>query len=276
MGIVISSRLVLGGEPPSNDEIDANNPLIGYRNLVTAGNITATTELAGFPALHLANPATHLRWQGATSAADQFITMVLNAGEDIDYLGIARHNLGSARIPVSIETRAADGVTWIPIVAERMLAGDGPVIFRFTPQPASALRIRLQPGAGAPTLAVVYAGKLLVLQRRIYVGHTPMPLGRTTRIVSAKSESGNFLGRIVLSESTATSVQLQNLMPAWYRSEFDPFVAAAKESPFFFAWRPGDYPGEVGYAWLTGEPKPSNQRPNGMMQVTLELGGILK
>ena len=113
-----------------------------------------------------------------------------------------------------------------------------------------------------------------MLQRRIYVGHTPIPYGRESRVTTGVSESGNFLGRIVLGESLETSVDLQNMTPAWYRAEMDPFIAASKEAPFFFAWRPDSYPRETGYAWMTNNPKPSNQRSNGMMQISLSMGGI--
>jgi hypothetical protein len=133
----------------------------------------------------------------------------------------------------------------------------------------------MQPGSEAPTAAVLYTGALLVLQRRIYVGHTPITMGRTSKITNARSESGNFLGRIVLNEMTETSVSIQNLTPDWYRSQLDPFIRASKETPFFFAWRPGDYANEVGYAWITDDPQPSNQRSNGMMQIDFQMRGIV-
>jgi hypothetical protein len=135
--------------------------------------------------------------------------------------------------------------------------------------------LRLQPGTAAPTIAVVYCGALLVLQRRMYVGHTPINMGRDVSHASHRSVSGNFLGRIVLGRKTGTSVALQNLTPDWYRTYMHPFVLAAEEIPFFFAWRPSSYPNEIGYAWLTQDPKPSNQRTNGMMQVDLQLEGVV-
>jgi hypothetical protein len=69
-------------------------------------------------------------------------------------------------------------------------------------------------------------------------------------------------------------VSLTNLKPDWYRANFDPFVVAAQDSPFFFGWRPYSYPNEVGFAWLTNDPSPSNMMSNGMMQVSLELNGV--
>ncbi len=278
MSVVISGSLVLADSVSGGGIVDANNPIIGYENLVTAANVSAVTEATGFPASNLANPSTNLRWQGALSspAVDEYITLALNTEELVDYIGIARHNFYSAQIPVSIEVlnEATSPDSWDEIVSDVIPPNDGPLLFRFTPQGIASIRIRMQPGNAAPYVAVVYAGKLLVLQRRIHVGHTPMPYGRSSKVTNAKSENGDFLGRIVLNEMTQTGVELTNLTPSWYRTYMAPFIDASKEDPFFFAWRPGAYPDEVGYAWMTNDPQPSNQLPNGMMQIGLQMGGI--
>jgi hypothetical protein len=274
MSIVISSSYVLADSVSGGGVINANNPVIGWQNLVAIGNIAADTEADGFPASNLANPSTNLRWLGEASEADDYITVTANATEPMDYIAIARHNLGSAQIPVSVEYLSSPE-TWVELIAPVLLPNDGPALFRFPPQALEAIRLRLQPGSAAPTIAVVYTGALLVLQRRIYVGHTPMPYGRQAKITNARSESGNFLGRIVLNETTRTKFDLQNLTPDWYRTVLDPFVRASKDTPFFFAWRPQSYPREVGYGWLTNDPQPSNQRLNGMMGISFELDGIV-
>lgn len=279
--IVISSSVVLAQGYAGGGVINANNPVIGWRNLVTAGNISATSEAAGYPASNLANPSTALRWRAddggsPPSGSEQYVTVLLDTPDNVDYLAVARHNFATAQIPVSVEGLTDDGSpeVWTELVADVILPDNGPVIFRFNPQPLYAIRLRMQAGTVAPFAAVVYTGLLLVLQRRIYVGHTPMPMGRTAKITNARSENGDFLGRIVLNEKTETSVSLANLTPAWVREQLNPFLRAAVEIPFFFAWRPGAYPYETGYAWLTNDPQPSNQLANGMMQVALEMAGV--
>jgi hypothetical protein len=279
MSLVISGSLSLGETLSGGGIINANNPIIGYENLVTTANVSSTTAAAGYPVTNLANPSTALKWVGETEspAADEYITLALNTVELIDYIGIAKHNFGSAQIPVSIEILDADASpeSWTEVIADTLLPNDGPALFRFTPQAVTSIRIRLQPGSDAPEAAVVYAGQLLVLQRRIYVGHGPINYGRVTKVVNARSESGNFLGRIVTNQTTKTSVALGNLTPVWFRTYLDPFIQASKEDPFFFAWRPSDYPLEVGFAWMTNDPIPSNSLANGMMQISLEMSGIV-
>jgi hypothetical protein len=278
MSVVISGSLVLGDSQSGGGTINANNPIIGYQNLVTASNVSSTSSEAGFPATNLANPSTYLKWVGVVSdpVQDEYITLQLNTNEDVDYVGIAGHNFYTAQIAVSIEIVDESGspTVWEELTSPVIPPNDGPLLFRFTPQGVVSIRIRMQPGNAAPQAAVVYSGALLVIQRRLYVGHTPITLGRKTKVTNGRSESGKFLGRIVLSEMTATKVDLQNLTPSWYRTYMDPFVLNSQEYPFFFAWRPSAYPNEVGYAWLTSDPNPTNQSPNGMMQVSLEMSGI--
>jgi hypothetical protein len=279
-GVVIGSGLVVSA---GVDGLNTNSPIIGYQNLVTASNITATTEDTSYPATNLANPATHLIWRsGAGSpSSDEHLTVTLDTPEDVDYLAIARHNLGSSQATVSVEASPEDPASpqsWDEIISERLLPDDGPVIFRFTKRSYTAVRLRIQDSLAAvpvtPFVAVMYVGALLVMQRRIYVGHTPMKYGRSISVANHRSISGNFLGRIVLSESRSSHAEFKNLTPDWYRTYLDPFILSAQENPFFFAWRPGTYPNECGYAWLTSDPRPSNQLANGMMQVGFDMGGI--
>lgn len=184
------------------------------------------------------------------------------------------HNGASAAIAVAeLQIFEADQ-TWVELVPAELPTDDDPLILQFDPQVLLQVRLRMQTGTEIPEAAVMYAGKLLVLQRRIYVGHTPITFGRRTTITNGMSESGQFLGRIVMGQFLVTEVSLQNLTPSWYRANMDPFVQAAREEPFFFAWRPGGYPEEVGYAWLTGDPSPVNSRSNGMMEVQLQMSGV--
>lgn len=277
MTVVISSSLVLSDSVSGGGVINSNNPIIGYDNLVTSSNISATTEDADNPASNMANPATHLKWlaAGGSPSVDEYITLDLQTAELVDYVGIAKHNFGTAQMTVSLEALDDGSPTnWTELISEFIPADDQPILMRFTPQGVTQLRIKLQPGNAEPQAAVVYAGTLLVLQRRIFVGHTPINYGRKLEFANHRSINGNFLGRILLNEKKMTSVQLTNLTQTWYRTYFEPFMLVARESPFFFAWRPNAYPYEIGYCWLTNDPQPDNQSPNGFMQVSFDIEGI--
>jgi hypothetical protein len=270
MAVVISRDYVLSSPTSSGDTETNDNPIIGYRNIINSSNIVSDFANSSFPVSNLVNPATNLKWK-STVASLQYITITptINA---IDYVAIARHNLATSFTPISIE--GFDGVTWSELVSPVILADDRPAIFRFPLQSLLQVRIKLDVGFDIPFISVVYCGELLVLQRRIYVGHIPIPFGREDNIVNGKSESGEFLGRIVLGSSVSNAVSLKNITPLWYRAYLDPFIVSSKTIPFFFAWRPMTYPEEVGYAWITNNPKAVNQSVNGFMSIDLQLSGV--
>lgn len=246
---------------------DNDAGIIGYDNLLTIGNVTATSSATNYPATNLANPSTVSLWRSAVTTT-QYVT--INAVGTADYVGLARHNLSAATVSVE----AFNGTSWVEVFAEQVLGSNAPAILRFSSTSASQFRLKIQNATTAPEIAILYVGELLELQRRIYVGHTPITYGRQTTVQSGRSESGNFLGRVVLQERLATSVQLENLTPNWYRESLDPFIVFAKMNPFFYSWRPTSYPEEVGFCWLTNDAQPVNQRANGMMSITLDLGGF--
>jgi len=272
MSVIISGSFVLNPVVSGGEAVNGDNPLFGYRNLVTSGVLTTTTANPSFPTVNLANSNTYSRWEGTSIVADEYITMALATAELVDYVGIARHNFYTAQIAVSLEI--FNGSIWVEVVAPFIPGNSGPIIMRFTPQAILSIRVRLQPGTAVPSAAVVFAGPLLVSQRRLYVGHSPISYSKKTKVVTGRSESGNFLGRIITNSFLQTTVDLDNLTADWFRTYLAPFIEAAREDPFFFAWRPLTYPNEVGYSWLMNDPTPHNQRANGMMKISLEIGSI--
>lgn len=284
---VISGQFVLSAE----DQYTLDHPVIGYENLATTDNTVATVENTNYPASNLLNPATNLKWvaEADTAFSDIYLTVTLDGFSEVDYVGIAGHNFGTVGAIISIEgTTEFDSngdPIWdsaYPLSDETILANDRPAIFRFTRDFLFGVRVRIQyPVLGSgddliePEAAVLYVGKLLTLQRKIYVGHSPISLSRAANVSNGRSESGNFLGRIVLGESNYTSVNLANLTPDWVRNYLDPFLEEAVETPFFFAWRPQSYPTEVGFAWMTDDAQVTNSLSNGMMAVDFNLGGIV-
>jgi hypothetical protein len=267
--IHISSSVVLG---PLGDPVDARNPRIGWHNLVTAENVSADEQADDEPAVNLANPATYLKWRGTTTD-EQSVQVTLSSAADVNYFAIAKHNLGSSGATIQFQS-STDGSTWDDVTSAIVLNTNYVVIYEFDTVFAQYFRLLITPGSEPPSIAVLYIGEILILQRRIYVGHTPFPFGRKTTVSNGRSESGEFLGRVLRRQFLESSVDMQNLTPTWYRQYFEPFVESAKTQPFFWSWRPGSYPNECGYAWLTDDVKPQNSRSNGMMSVSFSMQGV--
>jgi hypothetical protein len=199
--------------------------------------------------------------------------VALSAAETVNYVGIASHNLGSTGASYVLQY-STDGLIWTDAIDQRMAADDAAILHEFDDVTARWYRLSLTPGSAVPSIAVLYIGRVLRLERRIYVGHTPIVYGRRYTVSSNYSENGQFLGRVLRRTTLSSSVSMENITPSFYRTDVDPFFQAASVTPFFFAWRPSDYPREVGFAWLTGDPEVTNQRPNGMMQIGFSMQGI--
>lgn len=269
--------VIFGTNSPADDD-PAGTPLIGYDDIVTTANVTSTTEVVGFPITNVANPATHLVWKGGVNTGSEIITIINSLAATLDYLAIAGHNLGSKAILVTITDNSSPPVT---LVAETQLLDDKPTIFRFAPGNYGAIQLSLNLSFATddfsfPQIAVIYCGHLLVLERgiKVDVSHVPLIFGRRTTVVNGMSESGNFLGRIVLSETRQTKAEFFGFNQTFYRASIDPFLAAAQENPFFWAWAPKDYPLDTGYAWLTSNSEPEVSPDHRRIALTLNLAGI--
>lgn len=248
-----------------------NHPRIGYRNIIEAGMLSSEQAADGFPVVNLANPATFLLWRGDDGSA-QTITITVGVNRTIDYLGIARHNIGTTGATYALES-SDNGTDWDPVVDDNPV-DDRVIIHEFDPVTAAHYRLTIGAGNAAPQIAVLYLGEILALERRLYVGHRPVPFALRRVVSTGRSESGQFLGRTRRRESVEFELSMPNLTPAWVRDELEDFVDNSDVAPFFWAWRPTDYPDEVAYCWTTGDPALVNQRPNGMLELSASVQGI--
>jgi len=274
MTVIFSSNPILIG-PEANLTLD--HPIIGWQNILTASGVTADSSNPNYPASNLANPATHLTWKAAVAPTSyQYITIAAPATA-LDYVAIARHNLGTQAIPITVGYfDLSSPPIWVDLSPEIILADDGPALFRFSEQSLlTDLKIRLGLSANIPEIAVIYAGKLLVLPRKLYQGFVPIPYGLIAKVTNGRSEAGNFLGRIVLQEFVKDTVPLSLIDPAYFRNHIAEFLIDSKENPFFIAWRPETYPDEVGYCHMTNDPAPVNEAPHGLIAMQLEMTGII-
>lgn len=271
MAIVISDDVTLTAEEVEAG-VNADNPRIGWHNVVTPANVTATEEAAGYPVSNLGNPLTFVQWQGETTGV-QTVQITLGAAEEVNYFAIAGHNFGTDGTNIKLQS-STNGSSWTDRTSARVLANDYAFMEEFDDVTAQYYRLHLTPDTQAPELAVLYIGRVLRMQRRIYVGHKPITLNRKTTVSSGFSESGQFLGRVKRRQMLQGQADFRNITPTWYRDTFDPFVAAAETIPYFFAWRPSTYPDEIGYMWLDGDPETNNDLPNGLMSLSMSMQGM--
>lgn len=269
--IVLSRSLLLGTAP----SVNLRAPVILWDSIVTPDAITASSSDEDFPVTNLATDSTIEIWRAATDDDEVTIEITGDAAETIDAIGIARHNFGSTQATVSVEVPSESvPEVWVEVIEPGILADDSPVLFRFEPMQVQSLRLRIQPSGTAPSAAVLYAGKLLVMPHGITAGHVPLDQALQTQVVNGVSEAGNYLGRIITGQSAQTSAHFELLPIDWYYEEMEAFVARGKSGPFFFAWLPSTRPDDVGFSWLKSDPQPT--MGSIYFDLTLDYGGIVR
>jgi hypothetical protein len=250
------------------------NPIIGYQSILEIDNVSADSSPDETPVVNLVNEQTNQFWESG-STAEQYIYFTNSLNSPIDYIGIARHNFGSGLIEYQLQV--SDGQSpeiWSDITISRMPENDSAIIHFFDEADDSLFRLRLVPNGTEPKIAHIKLGQALILPQQIYVGHSPITLNRRTDVITNTSENGQFLGRIQKRQSLETVVEMAHIEPDFYRDSVDPFVEHAVTGAFFFAWRPLQYPKEVGFGWTSGDISPSNQMPNGMMQFSFNMKAV--
>lgn len=268
MAIYISQDLYLSGSLDDGYR-NANNPLIGYDNLVEAGSVSATYAETDYPITNVQNVSTGEYWLSTDDTSLQYIEMQVTP-TTINYFGIAGHNLAGAEL--KLQRRDDPGDAWTD-VTDAVIPGDNhAIMWYFEDVVTSAYwRLYIEPSAGtAPRIAVLYLGEVLVLQRRVYVGHTPVTDAQATQYRTAVSASAQYLGRVVGSQFLGVSLAQQNIDPEFYRTYIRPFKLRAETRPFFMAWRPSKYPEEVGFCWTTKDITPQNALANGYLNFDIE------
>jgi hypothetical protein len=254
-------------EPGFDPIIPLSHSRIGIDNIVRGGTVTASSAVAGFPASAAANPLTYEFWRPETLPA----TWKVDAGsaKEVDYVGVASHNLAEGDT-VTVEY-SLDDSTWEEVISHSPTT-NAPIMFLFVPITARYWRLNIS--GTSPSIGVIYIGKALEMQRACFAGLSPINFSRDSIIRPNRSEGGQWLGRSLIREGSSMSVSFRHLDYDWYADNFDPFVEQAREYPFFFAWRPDDYPETVGYVWTSQDITPSTMGIRNLLEVGFDMQGL--
>lgn len=227
--------------------IPTSNPsgaLIGYNNLL-GESTTSEAEKALTPntweRYRPSSGALTVKWQLPTSAS-------------VNYIGIAAHALVGETILVSTAPTVGGALTGVDSIT---FVDNDPIMLSFDTRTIREVIITTTLTV-ASEIGIIYAGFALEMERTIYGGHSPINLSANTNYQSVISESGQFLGRNIIRKGLTSSFSWQFLDPDWYRENFNPFVEAAKLTPFFVKWRPDKYNEEVVFGHTTNDIKPTN------------------
>jgi hypothetical protein len=268
MAIVLGDGLVLTSGVSSSD-VPLNHPRVCYQTWTRGVSPVVSTTATGFYSGALSNSLTYERWQPSASPA----TVTYDFGETkmMDYLAIGSHSLGSTGTAVLIEY-SDDDTTYSPL--PDFVPGDNRAIIVFFAEiEARYLRLTLTYAGTAPTIAVIYAGVAMAMQRAMYGGHSPITMSRNTSTYPQTSTSGQWIGRSIVNNGLKSSASFQNLTAVWVRAYLDPFAYSARRYPYFFAWNPLQFRQEAALCWTNNDIIPTNMGKRDLMEVSFDLNG---
>lgn len=265
MPVVISQDLIISASSGAVQSLD--HARIGYQSHLEDATLSASISGdSGFPLNNVLSGQTFERYK-STSSGTTTITADLGSTKSANYLGIVGKNVVGIFLQYSL-----DNVTYIP-VENFSDATKKAKLLLFSAISARYWRIIVIGEGSDFDIANIKIGTSLDMTQLIYSGHSPVTLSRITAFNPNISEGGEFIGRSRQRQGFSTTYNYNNLDPAWYRSNFDPFVEYARTGTYYISWRPSDYPLEVVYGWTNEDIVPVNVGNPDLMQVSFNTRG---
>jgi hypothetical protein len=258
-------------------DVNANNPVIYFQSVLEPDDISGPNNSAR-PPQNAWSPDTSSAWEGVGVPSgpvfpyEEAIEFHNKNLVSIDYFAVAGTNFSemlAAGVDITVDV-SANAVNWSNIATITSDNNSAHVV-EFAARSDEYFRINFflsfAEEVPPPIISHVKLGNRLVLQRRNYDGYSPSLAPMVVRN-SIVSDSGEYLGDIVTRKKRTQEIDQQNNTPEFVRTEIVPFINHVNGEPvenntapstFFYAWRPGDYPDEVVYAWVRGNIQPVNQ-----------------
>lgn len=252
-------------------------PQIGYQTwarAMPATSVTVSTETASGPKDAPLRPDTAEYWQASAMPA----TWKINLGQarDINYVGVAGHQIGSKGATAKVEL-SLDDSAYTQLASDAVPTNDTPLMFIGSQTTGQYVRLTLT-GSLVPRVASIYVGVTLQMMKMPAGGWRPVPLARKTTLQQTLSRGGQFLGQGFRSHGIESEIGFKNLSAAWIRSgaftNFDAFSRAARGLPYFLAWNPLQYPSEIGYVWTEKDIVPKYSGQGDLMDVNWSVVGV--
>jgi hypothetical protein len=146
---------------------------------------------------------------------------------------------------------------------------------------AQVWRVAVTVATDAPRLGNIRFGEVTELPRlSTFAPALPITEAEVFSYNVNRSDTGEWLGRSVVSNGLEFSVEVQHVPEAWAATEWRDFRRHCNEgdATFFIAPKPQSFPAEVAYAWPLETVRAERAMPNARMSraVALLCGGYRK
>ena len=256
-----------------------NHPIVSHENMGRSAGVTlasspaATTDGAASNAF---SGDTHSFWvpdtTGVTSAT---LTVTLATAAALDFAAIDAHTLGTYGATVAIEYSTDGGTTWVVAGAAQTLADNDPMAWYFMAFTADMWRLNVTgfTAGDAISVGVCFFGAVLTMDRPFYQGFMPPIAVNQVDLLNNVSAGNHLLNNSVVRKGLTFSATFQHISATFIRgAAFQAFLHEFNNgTPFFFVWRPTQFP-EIRYCWRDGDTiAPINTGPRTLMGFTMNM-----
>lgn len=250
-----------------------NQGLIGYQNLLRG--LTPTTEDAqvSFPVEQMFDGRSST--QAGFAVGDGEVIFDLGSAMSVDYVAMAKHNLGSESATLNIEysTTGTSG-PWTAFLSQSP-SSDAPVLWRVGAVSARYWRIAFSGHAATLFIADLSLGAQLLLPAGMPVEWLSPFYAPQGRMVANRTRRGDLVGLSHEPEPAQCSIELNLVSPGWFDSNWSALYTSITAYPFYFVHDVDNRPSEVFFCWLRDRLPTAPYSTAGLFQgVTLEVEGI--
>ena len=186
-------------------------------------------------------------------------------------MAIWGHDLSDHGSSIKPQYSTDGGSIWSDADTMASPADNDTLFFSWDDVTAADWRVLVTNPATIAAIAGVQIGETLDFTKGMQARFTPPSLVPMVKTKTARSESGVFIGGRKISEGIEGSINLNNISPAWIRSDWIPFIDHVQTpKTFVFAWDDVTHTGEVVHAWVSGKVTPPSYQDPTYMNLSLK------
>lgn len=236
--------------------LTANHAIICYDNKLTSAlltSITPTSERTGFNVENAYDWYTTSFWSPTAASGNHSFVAQFSIAVSADYFAIYRHNLGTVGGTVVLEY-SNDGTSYTTLFTASTADDNELLLKTFESVSATYWRVKFNLSSSTPFyVGVVMFGQKLSLYRGMIGGFVVPRHGRKNKITNQKTEGGQMVGRVKISNGAATNIVFKSVPQVWVRDYWEAFVLHAEVLPFIFSWNHTFHPEDACYCVVDGE-----------------------
>lgn len=232
MGLILDNNALLAG-----DATQKYNALIGHNNILRAKEavVTVTSEQAGGEKENCYSEGfTFDFWRPSSVATQQNITVQLPSSHSVNYIAFAAHDLFTVGAAAVRAQHSADGSAWTDsFTTSYTVTNDQPFVYVFATVSNIWHRIIFSSLVAIPSIGVISIGHTMKIPAPVAAPFTEPKFDRANRYVNERSEVGHIIGRTLISEGAAISVNARGIDRAWIEDIWEPNIRSIEMFPFF-------------------------------------------